>query len=149
MTLKPHEIKKQVRDRYARAAKKSESCCGPAPCGGGSTGRSEDSTSRLVGYSAEELAGIPADAATVLVNHYPLRFEDVIIPKKPRYAPWCGTRATADWHRRFRARAVVYGHLHLRASRYADGVHFQEVSLGYPRQWDQALPADAYLRRVL
>ncbi|HVM80183.1 MAG TPA: metallophosphoesterase [Stellaceae bacterium] len=95
------------------------------------------------------LAEIPADAATVLVNHYPLRAEDVILPRKPRYAPWCGTHATALWHRRFRARAVVYGHLHVRASRFADGVHFQEVSLGYPRQWDQTRPADAYLRRIL
>lgn len=95
------------------------------------------------------LAELPADTATVLINHYPLRAEDVVIPRKPRYAPWCGTRATADWHRRFRARAVVYGHLHVRASRYADGVHFQEVSLGYPRQWDQARSADDFLRRIL
>lgn len=95
------------------------------------------------------LAQIPADARTVLVNHYPLRAEDVILPRKPRYAPWCGTSATEDWHRRFRARAVVYGHLHVRASRFVDGVHFQEVSLGYPRHWDQRRSADAYLRRVL
>jgi 3',5'-cyclic AMP phosphodiesterase CpdA len=99
--------------------------------------------------SERRLTEIPADTATVLVNHYPLRPEDVVLPRKPRYAPWCGTRATADWPRRFRARAVVYGHLHVRASRFADGVHFQEVSLGYARDWDHARGADAYLRRVL
>jgi 3',5'-cyclic AMP phosphodiesterase CpdA len=95
------------------------------------------------------LAAIPGDAATVLINHYPLRAEDVVLPRKPRFAPWCGTAATADWHQRFRARAVVYGHLHVRASRFVDGVHFQEVSLGYPRHWDPHRGAETYLRRVL
>jgi 3',5'-cyclic AMP phosphodiesterase CpdA len=99
--------------------------------------------------SARRLAEIPGDARTILVNHYPLRPEDVVLPRKPRYAPWCGTRATTDWHRRYRARAVVYGHLHVRSSRFADGVHFQEVSLGYARDWDQARGADAYFRRIL
>ena len=51
---------------------------------------------------------------------------------------WCGTRLTEDWHRRFNVEAVIYGHLHLRASRTIDGVRFEEVSLGYPRQWDQS-----------
>jgi len=99
--------------------------------------------------SERRLERVPADVRTVLVNHYPLRPEDVVLPRKPRYAPWCGTRATADWHRRYRARAVVYGHLHVRASRFADGVHFQEVSLGYARDWDQARGAEAYFRRIL
>jgi len=102
-----------------------------------------------VGATERRLGELPEDTATVLVNHYPLRAEDVILPRKPRYAPWCGTRATQLWHRRFRARAVVYGHLHVRASRFAEGVHFQEVSLGYPRQWDPSRSADAYLRRIL
>ncbi|HTZ79824.1 MAG TPA: metallophosphoesterase [Stellaceae bacterium] len=102
-----------------------------------------------VEMTARRLAAVPAEAATVLINHYPLRAEDVVLPRKPRFAPWCGTRATADWHRRFRARAVVYGHLHVRSSRFVEGVHFQEVSLGYPRHWDPERGADAYLRRVL
>jgi|SRR5579863_9990999 len=97
----------------------------------------------------KRLAAIPADRRTVLIDHYPLRPEDVILPRKPRYSPWSGTRATADWHRRFRARAVVYGHLHVRASRFAEGVHFQEVSLGYPRHWDQKRGINNYLRRIL
>src|SRR5262249_25139752 len=68
--------------------------------------------------SERRLLEIPADAGTVLITHYPLRVEDVVLPRRGRYAPWCGTRATADWHRRFRARAVVYGHLHVRNSRF-------------------------------
>jgi 3',5'-cyclic AMP phosphodiesterase CpdA len=102
-----------------------------------------------VDLTARRLAEIPTDRRTVLINHYPLRPEDVILPRKPRYSPWSGTRATADWHRRFRARAVVYGHLHVRASRFADGVHFQEVSLGYPRHWDPARGVNSYVRRIL
>ena len=102
-----------------------------------------------VAATARRLAAIPDDRRTVLIDHYPLRPEDVILPRKPRYAPWSGTRATADWPRRFRARAVVYGHLHVRASRFAEGVHFQEVSLGYPRHWDASRGIDSYLRRVL
>jgi len=72
-----------------------------------------------------------------------------VLPRRPRYAPWSGTRATAAWPDRFRARAVVYGHLHVRSSRFSAGVHFQEVSLGYPRDWDPGRGIAAYLRRVL
>ena len=44
---------------------------------------------------------------------------------------------TDDWHRQFNVETVVYGHLHLRSSRAIDDVRFDEVSLGYPKQWDQ------------
>jgi len=60
--LKDDEIKKQVRDRYARAAKSEASCCAPPPCGCGQPERDEDSASRLVGYSAEDLKAVPEDA---------------------------------------------------------------------------------------
>ena len=33
------------------------------------------------------------------------------------------------------ARAVVYGHLHIPRTTWYDGVRFEEVSLGYPREW--------------
>ncbi len=65
MSVKDTEIKKQVRDRYARAAKTSSSCCGPTPspcCGGGTSNLDQDKASQLVGYSPEELAAIPEDA---------------------------------------------------------------------------------------
>lgn len=74
------------------------------------------------------------DMPTVLVNHWPLVAEPTRVLRHPEFAQWCGTVRTADWHRRFRAAAVVYGHLHIpRTTRY-DGVRFEEVSLGYPRE---------------
>jgi 3',5'-cyclic AMP phosphodiesterase CpdA len=95
------------------------------------------------------LDALPADARLVLVNHFPLRPEDAVLPRIPRFRIWCGTRRTGDWHRRYNVEAVVYGHLHLRSSHVADGVRFEEVSLGYPRQWNQSRGVDGYLRRIL
>jgi len=102
-----------------------------------------------VATTAARLAAIPPDYGTVLVNHYPLEREHVLLPRIPRYAPWCGTMLTAGWHRRFRAVAVVYGHLHIRRSFEHENVQFHEVSLGYPQQWDQRAPLDSYLRAIL
>jgi predicted phosphodiesterase len=95
------------------------------------------------------LTAVPRECGTILVNHYPLEQEHALLPRMPRYAPWCGTTSTAGWHRRFRAVSVVYGHLHIRRSFQQDSVHFHEVSLGYPGQWDQSLTVDSYLREVL
>jgi 3',5'-cyclic AMP phosphodiesterase CpdA len=92
---------------------------------------------------------LPADAKTVLVGHFPLREDLVRIPRIPRFTPWCGTRLTADWHRRYRAVAVVSGHLHVRRTDWRDGTRFEEVSLGYPRQWDPAKGVADYLREIL
>nr|BFE59159.1 metallophosphoesterase [Dactylosporangium thailandense] len=72
---------------------------------------------------------------TVLVNHYPLVREPTNILRYPLFAQWCGTTRTRDWHRRFDAAAVVYGHLHIPRSTVHDGVPFEEVSVGYPREW--------------
>ena len=55
--------------------------------------------------------------------------------RHPEFAQWCGTERTADWHLRYRAAAVVYGHLHIPRTTWYDGVRFEEVSLGYPREW--------------
>lgn len=88
-------------------------------------------------YTEERLTAALAahDGPSVLINHFPLRSEHAELPMIPRFRIWCGTRRTADWHLRFRAAAVVYGHLHIRKQRRLDGVRFEEVSLGYPRQW--------------
>lgn len=72
---------------------------------------------------------------TVLVNHYPLVREPTMVLRHPEFAQWCGTAATADWHRRYRAAVAVYGHLHIPRTTEHDGVRFEEVSLGYPREW--------------
>ncbi|MFF9143595.1 metallophosphoesterase family protein [Streptomyces sp. NPDC014861] len=86
-------------------------------------------------YTAARLAAVPPDTRTVLVNHYPLVRQPTDILRYPEFAQWCGTVGTADWHTRFRAEAVVYGHLHIPRTTYHDGVRFEEVSLGYPREW--------------
>ena len=76
------------------------------------------------------------DLPTVLIAHFPLRQEHAILPNIPRFMVWCGTRLTQQWHQRFNARVVISGHLHIPCTRYVDGVRFEEVSLGYPDQWE-------------
>lgn len=100
-------------------------------------------------YSLSRLEREAADLPTVLVNHYPLREELISIPRIPRFTPWCGTRATHDWHSRFRAKVALHGHLHTRRTDWRDGTRFEEVSLGYPRQWDQSREIGFYLREIL
>lgn len=95
------------------------------------------------------LAALPGDARTILLGHFPLRADLAILPRIPRFAIWCGTTRTTDWHTRFRADVVVSGHLHLRTTRWRDGVRFEETSLGYPAQWQQTRTAASYLRRIL
>ncbi|MCB9682706.1 MAG: metallophosphoesterase [Alphaproteobacteria bacterium] len=95
------------------------------------------------------LATVPPDHRTVLVNHWTLRHDLVRLYSVPRYAPWCGTTATEDWHVRHRAEVVVSGHLHMRATDWRDGVRFEEVSLGYPRHWHGERGLASYLRTIL
>lgn len=85
----------------------------------------------------------------VLVNHWPLREDLFELRRIPRFKIWCGTTATEDWHRRFPVAVVVYGHLHIRGTHFRDGVRFEEVSLGYPRDWNRRLGIAAYLREIL
>lgn len=87
-----------------------------------------------VSYTEARLAAL-GGAPTVLVSHYPLVREPTRILRHPEFALWCGTERTADWHTRFNAAAVVYGHLHIPRTIHCDGVPFQEVSVGYPREW--------------
>jgi hypothetical protein len=95
------------------------------------------------------LQAIESRWRTVLVNHFPLRYDTVVLPLIPRFSPWCGTRRTDDWHVRFRALAVVSGHLHVPRTEYRDGVRFEEVSVGYPRQWDHVRGLEPRLRSIL
>ncbi|MEL5959168.1 metallophosphoesterase [Streptomyces sp. CLV115] len=81
------------------------------------------------------LQEIDPELPTVLVNHFPLVREPTRILRHPEFAQWCGTVRTSDWHLRFRARTVVYGHLHIPRTSWYDGVRFEEVSVGYPREW--------------
>jgi len=89
------------------------------------------------------------DLPTVLINHFPLREDLARLPRIPRFSIWCGTRQTEDWHIRFNAVVVVSGHLHIRSTSRRDGVRFEEVSLGYPRQWSGSITPDQCVREIL
>jgi predicted phosphodiesterase len=93
------------------------------------------------------------DIPLVIINHWPLLQDTITIPSIPRFSLWCGTKKTKDWHTRFNAKVVVTGHLHVRRTDWIDGVRFEEVSMGYPRQWqaakDGGLDINDLLREIL
>ncbi|MEU9002150.1 metallophosphoesterase [Streptomyces sp. NPDC048551] len=101
-----------------------------------------------VAATERRLAALDPSVRTVLVNHFPLTRLPTRVLRYPLFAQWCGTELTADWHVRFRAAAVVYGHLHIPRVTSEDGVRFEEVSVGYPREWRPRPPRDP-LRRIL
>ncbi|MFD7537821.1 metallophosphoesterase family protein [Streptomyces sp. NPDC059819] len=102
-----------------------------------------------VAVTEARLAACDPELPTILVNHYPLVREPTRILRYPDFAQWCGTVRTADWHHRFRARAVVYGHLHIPRTTWHDGVRFEEVSVGYPREWRRPGHPRPGLRTIL
>ncbi|MGW1230166.1 metallophosphoesterase family protein [Streptomyces sp. NPDC001478] len=85
----------------------------------------------------------------VLVNHYPLVRQPTDILRYPEFAQWCGTTRTADWHTRFPVHTMVYGHLHIPRTTWYDGVRFEEVSVGYPREWRRPGHPEVGPRRIL
>ena len=95
------------------------------------------------------LEAIPADRPTVIVSHFPLRYDLARPPRIRRFSIWCGTRLTEDWGRRYRASVLVSGHLHLRSTLERDGIRCEEVSLGYPREWNRERAFDSFLREIL
>jgi hypothetical protein len=99
-------------------------------------------------YSEKRLASISNGKPLIVINHFPLRQDLVNLPWIPQFSLWCGTRRTEEWHKRFPIKLVVYGHLHIRSSSMRDGVHFEEVSLGYPRHWDRKRGIADYLREI-
>lgn len=105
--------------------------------------------SARVEASVSRLDQLPRDLPTVLVNHFPLTDAPTKVLRHPEFAQWCGTRRTHDWHLRYRARAVVYGHLHIPRTTYQDGVRFEEVSLGYPREPGHRNRLRSWPRQVL
>ena len=95
------------------------------------------------------LAALPSGARTILINHWPLRYDLARPPRIPRFSLWSGTSITEDWAQRFSARVVISGHLHFRTTLWRHGVRYDEVSLGYPRDWHQDRGIDWYLREIL
>ena len=102
-----------------------------------------------VAATARRLDAVDPGLPTVLINHWPLVREPTRILRYPEFAQWCGTELTADWHVRYRAAAAVYGHLHIPRTTWYDGVRFEEVSVGYPREWRHRGTRPGALRRVL
>jgi 3',5'-cyclic AMP phosphodiesterase CpdA len=87
-----------------------------------------------VEITEQRLAAASPSLPTILLSHFPLIREPTRALLHPEFAQWCGTERTADWHLRFHALAAVYGHLHIYGTIWHDGVRFEEVSLGYPRE---------------
>ncbi|GLY97853.1 metallophosphoesterase [Actinoplanes sp. NBRC 103695] len=102
-----------------------------------------------VALTARRLDATDAAMPTVLINHWPLLREPTEVLRYPDFAQWCGTELTADWHLRYRAAVAVYGHLHIPRTTHHDGVRFEEVSLGYPREWRQRGVPPRPMRRIL
>jgi 3',5'-cyclic AMP phosphodiesterase CpdA len=101
-----------------------------------------------VDETAARLAAIPERYQTVLVSHFPLRQDLVFLPRIPQFSLWCGTSLTEDWHQRYRALAVVYGHLHIPRTSWRHEVRFEEVSSGHGPNGTGSAPAPR-LRQVL
>jgi 3',5'-cyclic AMP phosphodiesterase CpdA len=95
------------------------------------------------------LAGRDPALPVVFVSHYPLIREPTRVLRYPQFAQWCGTTRTHDWHVRFNAAAVVYGHLHIPRVTWHDGVRFEEVSIGYPREWKRRAQRPGVPRQIL
>jgi 3',5'-cyclic AMP phosphodiesterase CpdA len=146
-SFRPDDVARADAVRWARAAgvgSGDEQLLRPDPW------PSIDAWSRARCEATEaRLAALPAATPTVLVNHWPLRYDLARPPRVPEFSLWSGTRRTEDWGRRFHARVVVSGHLHLRTTLWRDGVRYDEVSLGYPRDWRRDHGVAWYLRDVL
>ncbi|UWE09635.1 metallophosphoesterase family protein [Actinacidiphila bryophytorum] len=102
-----------------------------------------------VAETASRLDALDPALPTVLANHWPLHREPTEILYHPEFALWCGTELTEQWHTRYRAAEVVYGHLHIPRVIWRDGVRFTEVSLGYPREWGRRAAGPQGPRRIL
>ena len=98
----------------------------------------------------ERAAGRAApDLPTVLINHYPLDRQPTEVLWYPEFAMWCGTTL----HRRLAPPVPCRRH-GLRPSAHpadhlARGVRFEEVSVGYPREWRKRPEPPGRLRRIL
>ncbi|MFF2851458.1 metallophosphoesterase family protein [Streptomyces sp. NPDC058001] len=102
-----------------------------------------------VALTERRLAAHDPALPLVLAGHWPLVRQPTSVLWYPEFAQWCGTELTADWHTRFNVAAVVYGHLHIPRTTVHDGVRFEEVSIGYPREWRKRGHPRGLLRRIL
>lgn len=98
-------------------------------------------------YTERRLAGL--SNPIILVNHYPILRELAVLPRVPRFVIWCGTMRTQEWVHKYNLHSVIYGHLHIRRSDRRHNTRFEEVSIGYPRNWTQSKGVSHYLRVIL
>lgn len=99
--------------------------------------------------TTRRLAALDPALPVVFVSHYPLVRDPTRVLRYPQFAQWCGTTITHDWHVRYHAAAVVYGHLHIPRVTWHHGVRFEEVSLGYPREWRHRAGRPGLPRQIL
>ncbi|EMF30845.1 SimX4-like protein [Streptomyces gancidicus BKS 13-15] len=109
----------------------------------------EDWCRARVAETKRRLAELPADLPLIPVTHWPLHRHPTDVLRYPEFAMWCGTVLTDDWHRTYPVRTMVYGHLHIPRTTFQDGVRFEEVSVGYPREWRVRQTPPGRLRRIL
>jgi 3',5'-cyclic AMP phosphodiesterase CpdA len=102
-----------------------------------------------VAETAQRLSACDPEAPLAMVAHWPLVREPTRVLRHPEFAQWCGTELTADWHRRHPTAVAVYGHLHIPRRAHYEGVPFEEVSLGYPREWSARAGGPNVPRQIL
>ncbi len=100
-------------------------------------------------YSESRLNQIPSEIPIILINHYPIIEEFAQLWRFPRFTLWCGTKRTENWIKKFNIEIIIYGHMHIRSSKQKEGIQFEEVSLGYPRDWYSHKGMDYYLREIV
>ncbi|MGP3973629.1 metallophosphoesterase family protein [Streptomyces sp. 8N114] len=102
-----------------------------------------------VAETEKRLDAVDPATPLVLASHWPLLREPTDVMWYPEFAQWCGTELTADWHTRYNVAVAVYGHLHIPRTTHHDGVRFEEVSIGYPREWRRRGHPRGLLRQIL
>ncbi len=131
-TLRPDGTTKQ--DAMARAYAASVVCADELLLFADPHSSREDWCEARVRVTRARLDVLPAGLRTVLISHWPLHPGPTRRLRHPEFAIWCGTRATEDWHLRYRCAVSIHGHLHIPLTDHYDGVRHEEVSLGYPRE---------------
>lgn len=99
-------------------------------------------------YTESRLKEIPANIPIILVNHYPLIEEHAQLKYFPRFSLWCGTKKTGEWIKKFNIKIAIYGHMHVRETKFKEGILFEEVSFGYPKDWNEDKGMGYYLRKI-
>ena len=113
----------------------------------------DDWCAARVAATEARLAALPADVKLIVANHFPLRRDLAVAAAHPalldlvRHDADRTTGIAASTSKRWSTATCTCDR-----ARAIDGVRFEEVSLGYPKQWNQskrlaALPAPDSLSR--